>query len=66
MSAFGVLLKRYRRQCRDPLNERPLTQERLAELLSLEADIVGYSGSTVSNWERGLNQIRRDDRHIGL
>lgn len=64
MSTFGVLLKQYRQQCRDPESGRPLTQERLAELLSLEADIEGYSGSTVSNWERGLNQIRRDDRHI--
>lgn len=64
MSAFGILLKKCRHQSRDRNSGRPLTQERLAELLSLQANIEGYSGSTVSNWERGLNQIRRDDRHI--
>ncbi|MCB8944025.1 MAG: tetratricopeptide repeat protein [Ardenticatenaceae bacterium] len=64
MSAFGVLLRRHRLQCRDLHTGRPLTQERLAELLSLQAGIEGYSGSTVSNWERGLNQIRRDDRAV--
>ncbi len=64
MSEFGVLLRTFRQQSRDPNGGRPLTQERLAELLSLEAEVERYSGSTVSNWERGLNQIRRDDRAI--
>ncbi len=64
MSGFGVLLKKHRHHSRDLKSGRPLTQERLAELLSLKARVEGYSGSTVSNWERGVNQIRRDDRHI--
>lgn len=64
MSAFGDLLRSYRHQSRDPQSGRPLTQERLAELLSIESGLEGYSGGTVSNWERGANQIRRDDRHV--
>lgn len=64
MESFGELLKRSRKRCWDSVRERSLTQERLAELLSIESGVETYSGSTVSNWERGLNQIRRDDRHV--
>lgn len=64
MSAFGDLLRSYRHKSRDPQSGRPLTQERLAELLSIASKLEGYSGGTVSNWERGVNQIRRDDRHV--
>lgn len=64
MSQFGQLLHKYRQRCRDPQHGVPLTQARLAELLSLDAKVLGYSGATISNWERGKNQIRRDDWHI--
>lgn len=64
MESFGELLKLCRNRCWDADRERSLTQERLAELLSIESGVESYSGSTVSNWERGLNQIRRDDRHV--
>lgn len=64
MRAFGELLRQYRRQCRDPQSGKPLTQERLAERLSVICEIDGYSGATISNWERGKNQIRRDDRLV--
>ncbi|MCA9955630.1 MAG: ATP-binding protein, partial [Anaerolineales bacterium] len=36
----------------------------MAERLSIESGVETYTGSTVSNWERGLNKIRRDDRHV--
>lgn len=64
MNAFGDLLKSFRHKSRDPQSGRPLTQERLAELLSIESGVEGYSGGTVSNWERGANQIRRDNRPV--
>lgn len=64
MNDFGELLRRYRHQCQDPQSKKPLTQAKLAELLCLKCDLEGYSGATISNWERGKNQIRRDDRHI--
>ncbi|MCA9972498.1 MAG: tetratricopeptide repeat protein [Anaerolineales bacterium] len=61
MNGFGTLLRHARQRCRDQ-NGKALTQARLAELLSLDTSIETYSGATVSNWERGANQIRRDDR----
>lgn len=64
MSEFGELLRQVRGQCRDPQNGKPLTQEGLAERLCLICDIEGYSGATLSNWERGKNQIRRDNRLV--
>lgn len=64
MSEFGDLLRAYRLKCRDPHSGGPLTQARLAELLGLETAVEGYSGATVSNWERGRHQIRRDNRQI--
>ena len=64
MESFGKLLKRYRKRCWDSARDRSLTQERLAELLGIESGVESLSGGTVSNWERGLNQIRRDDRHV--
>ncbi len=64
MSAFGELLRQYRQECRDPQNGKPLTQARLAEHLCRVCDMEGYSGATISNWERGKNQIRRDDRRV--
>lgn len=64
MESFGKLLKLCRKRCWDSARERSLTQERLAELLGIESGVESLSGGTVSNWERGLNQIRRDDRHV--
>ncbi len=64
MGEFGQLLKKYRYQSRHPQNERPVTQDWLAEWVGYESGVESTSGSTISNWERGLNQIRRDDRHV--
>lgn len=64
MNEFGKILKSYRARCHDRERNRSLSQERLAELLSFESGVETYTGSTVSNWERGLNKIRRDDRHV--
>ena len=64
MNEFGKILKSYRAKCHDRERNRALSQERLAELLSIESGVETYTGSTVSNWERGLNKIRRDDRHV--
>lgn len=64
MNEFGEILRSYRTKCHDRERNRSLSQERLAELLSIESGVETYTGSTVSNWERGLNKIRRDDRHV--
>lgn len=64
MNEFGEILRSYRAKCHDLARNRSLSQERLAELLSIESGVETYTGSTVSNWERGLNKIRRDDRHV--
>ena len=64
MSNFGHLLRQYRLRSRDPETQAPLTQARLAEFLNEFVVGTAYSGATVSNWERGQNQIRRDDRPV--
>ena len=64
MSNFGHLLRQHRLRSRDPETQAPLTQAKLAELLNEAAVGTTYSGATVSNWERGKNQIRRDDRPV--
>ncbi len=64
MESFGLLLSKYRRRCLDPLRGGMLTQERLAELLEHEANISGYTGIRISNWERGQETIRHDNREL--
>lgn len=66
-SAFGHLLYKYRRQAKDPDRGGQLTQERLAELLEFHAELPGYTGVRVSNWERGGangETIRHDHRDL--
>lgn len=55
MPRFGELLRLYRRECRDPERGGGLTQERLAELLSLECG-EEYTHQAVSEWERGKSR----------
>lgn len=64
MSEFGDLLRLYRLQCRLPQTGGKLTQEHLAEELSFRSGIGGFSGRTVSNWERGEHKIRQTHRHV--
>jgi len=64
MSSFGLLLRRYRLRCKHPERpERPLSQERLGELLEEEMGI-GFSGAAVSDWERGESTIHADQRPV--
>jgi DNA polymerase III delta prime subunit len=64
MSTFGQMLRRYRRQCRDPLRGGMLTQERFGELIGFELGDAGYSGAAVSDWERDKSRIAVDDRLV--
>lgn len=57
MSDFGQLVRRYREGCRLPETGKKLTQAGLAEALSRRLGLRGFSGQTVSNWERGKNLI---------
>jgi hypothetical protein len=59
---FGTLLGRARRNTRDPQRGGALTQERFAELITLELKTNGTLGKTISSWERGRGQPRRHDR----
>jgi len=63
MHEFGKALLYYRRQSTDPERGGPLTQERLAEILSLSAGIA-YTGAAISEWERGKAKINKDDRSV--
>lgn len=64
MNEFGTLLRVLRRQSTDPIRGGSLTQERLAELLEKEAGLEGYTGTRISNWERGEEIIRHDNRPL--
>ena len=55
---FGGLLRYYRRKSRDTVNGGPLSQERLADLLSLTGGII-YSRGAISGGERGKGHIHR-------
>ncbi|CAG0980289.1 hypothetical protein ANRL4_01827 [Anaerolineae bacterium] len=66
MSQFGTLLRACRRQCQDPQTKKPLTQERLGELLGEVLGDYGYTGQAVSDWERGDSKIRVDNRRLLL
>lgn len=61
---FGRMLRLYRHRSEGPKGSRGLTQERLAELLEYEAKVAGYTGPRVSNWERGKEIIRHDNRKL--
>ncbi len=57
---FGGLLRRNRAQTTDPQTNRPLSQEKLAELLDIGSPAV------ISYWEHNERQIRADDRRLLL
>lgn len=63
MNQFGEILRKHRSQCRDSEN-RPLTQERLGELIGSFLGNAGYTGAAVSDWERGKSQIDKDYRLV--
>lgn len=64
MASFGQLLRRHRRQCRDPQRGGLLTQERLGELLGHTLGDAGYTGAAVSEWERDKSKIDEDNRPV--
>lgn len=65
MKQFGDWLRFYRQQCVDPARAgRPLTQERLGELIGVDLEDAGYTGAAVSEWERGKSQIHKDQRAV--
>lgn len=66
MSDFGILFRSFRESCRDPdFPARRLPQQKFGELLGRELGMFqGYSGTAVSDWERGKSKIHADDRFI--
>lgn len=60
---FARRLRRYRRNARDAVNGGPLSQARLADLLSEVSGVV-YSRGAISDWERDKGHIHKDARHI--
>lgn len=67
MSSFGETLRKYRQSSKDTNSSRPLSQQRLGELLGEELGLQGgYSGAAVSDWERGKSQISASDRRMLL
>lgn len=60
---FGRMFRQYRRNARDRVNGGPLSQARLADLLSEQCGIV-YSRAAISDWERGKGHIHKDDRTV--
>ena len=62
---FGDSLRFHRRQGHDPSYGGQLTQSRLGELLGQRLGVDGgYSGATISDWERNERQIHKDDRRV--
>ncbi len=64
--SFGSQLRFYRRRCSDPLRGGALTQDRLGEMIGLKLGDAGYSGSSVSDWERDKSRMHADDRYVLL
>lgn len=65
MTEFGRLLRNFREQCNNPVKGGKLSQEKFGELLGDELGMkAGYSGASISYWERNEYQIHKDDRHI--
>lgn len=65
MTHFGDLLRQFRRQSLDRRSGRPLTQQRLAELLE-QTTGISYTSGAISEWERNRSQINKDDRRVLL
>ncbi|MCA9970564.1 MAG: adenylate/guanylate cyclase domain-containing protein, partial [Anaerolineales bacterium] len=66
MSQFAALLRTYRSRSTDPERGGSLTQERLGELIGRFLDDLGYTGATISNWERGRTTLSHNDRDVLL
>ena len=64
--SFGEQIRRYRRQCADPMRGGLLTQERLGELIGVQMNDAGYTGAAISEWERDKSKIHADDRLVLL
>lgn len=65
MTKFGDTLRKFRQASNDAdrLNKR-LSQERLGRLIGDEMGDYGYSGTAISDWERGESKIHTEDRQI--
>ena len=62
---FGGRLYQFRKKTTDPGRGQCFTQERLAEVLHQFHPLhEGYSHVTISNWERGVSQIPKDNREM--
>lgn len=59
---FGHRLRSHRLQTSDPAAKKPLTQQRLGELLGMELGRSAFTGAAVSDWERGESRINADER----
>lgn len=63
--AFGNRLRQMRLASRDPQDDRPLTQERLADCVSATLGIdPPIEGKMIGYWERGARRIRHDRRDL--
>src|SRR5690242_10267000 len=64
MTEFGKQLRKFRHRCNDPSSPHgSLTQEKFGELLGEKLGI-GYTGSAISDWERGKTKIHAEDRLV--
>ncbi|RJP50880.1 MAG: XRE family transcriptional regulator [Anaerolineaceae bacterium] len=63
---FGKRLRFFRLQSIDPKTHKPLTQQKLGELLGLEMGDYGFSGAAISDWERGKSRIDASHRVVLL
>jgi len=61
---FGKQLRAFRQQSEDRETGRALTQRRLGRLLGDQMGDYGFSGTAISDWERGKSAISADDRMI--
>lgn len=64
LPTFGAQLRYYRREAKDQEQGGPLTQSKLANLLSREGHV--YSDAMISHWERDKIQISHTDRQLLL
>lgn len=63
---FGNQLRALRSQTINPQTQKPLTQQKLGELLGLEMGDHGFSGAAVSDWERSQSKIDVNTRVVLL
>ncbi|MGZ9221714.1 MAG: helix-turn-helix domain-containing protein, partial [Anaerolineales bacterium] len=65
MTTFGETLRAFRQASNDPDRfNRRLTQQRLGKLLGDEMGDYGFSGTAISDWERGESKISAEDRNV--